>query len=413
MAGVSPLDLKAEAAPQCKRREEGMQEAITWGTGRPSAFRLDTSASASSRGFCLLQTEQKYGQGALEGGDTSDCGGGGGGSFAYLSSAAAASSGESACAAECSSPRTAASVQELLPGSIMQASLASPRAAVAAARADALMLPLSAGEGGHVGGSSPFYGQDSLPVTPPGNSRMVGMPSWSEDGGGRRSLGSGSQTSPPLGGGLLSLDTSTSASALTTPPASLFPVSPSSSATTAAPSSAAGTPTASAAAASAAAASAAAAVSSLGAKKKVAPAELGSVISAEGLGRSPRGNVRVCHSTAHNAWLVLCCAGGAESRAFSIQQLGNEGAKRVALLYAAQCRRLLSNRRAAAVKAATASSAVSLGPHDKASKVKGIEACASGLLEADFGSSGPAGGAYNLAKCAGNASYTTRSVGLM
>ncbi|OEH75957.1 hypothetical protein cyc_01213 [Cyclospora cayetanensis] len=235
-------------------------------------------------------------------------GGGGGGSFAYLSSAAAASSGESACAAECSSPRTAASVQELLPGSIMQASLASPRAAVAAARADALMLPLSAGEGGHVGGSSPFYGQDSLPVTPPGNSRMVGMPSWSEDGGGRRSLGSGSQTSPPLGGGLLSLDTSTSASALTTPPASLFPVSPSSSATTAAPSSAAGTPTA-----------------------------------------------------------------------------------------------------AAAVKAATASSAVSLGPHDKASKVKGIEACASGLLEADFGSSGPAGGAYNLAKCAGNASYTTRS----
>ncbi|OEH75956.1 hypothetical protein cyc_01211 [Cyclospora cayetanensis] len=34
MAGVSPLDLKAEAAPQCKRREEGMQEAITWGTGR-------------------------------------------------------------------------------------------------------------------------------------------------------------------------------------------------------------------------------------------------------------------------------------------------------------------------------------------------------------------------------------------
>ena len=135
--------------------------------------------------------------------------------------------------------------------------------------------------------------------------------------------------SPPPLGTLVTLDSPAASTAAS--PACMWPISPSAS-TTSAPNSLVATPTA------ATATGLAGAVGVLPIRKKLVPAELGSVISAEGLGRSPRGNVRVCHSQQHNAWLVLCCAGGAESRAFSVLQLGYEGAKRVALLYAAQCK---------------------------------------------------------------------------
>lgn len=70
------------------------------------------------------------------------------------------------------------------------------------------------------------------------------------------------------------------------------------------------------------------------------PAELGLVISADGLGqgRVQRGNVQVTFSPQMGAW-VVCCARGLlqQSRAFSVAALGFEGAKKTAQQYATHC----------------------------------------------------------------------------
>lgn len=70
------------------------------------------------------------------------------------------------------------------------------------------------------------------------------------------------------------------------------------------------------------------------------PADLGLVVSAEGIGqgKNQRGNVQVTFSPQMGAW-VVCCASGLlqQSRAFSVAALGFERAKKVALQYATQC----------------------------------------------------------------------------
>ncbi|CDJ34249.1 uncharacterized protein EMH_0088950 [Eimeria mitis] len=196
--------------------------------------------------------------------------------------------------------------------------------------------------------------------------------------------------SPPPLGPLVALDSSSSSAAAAAAAGAagaagpcMWPLSPS-AASAAAATSLVGTPTATAAAA-AAATGLAAAVGVLPIRKKLVPAELGSVISAEGLGRSPRGNVRVCHSQPHNAWLVLCCAGGVESRAFSVLQLGYEGAKRVALLYAAQCRRHLNSRRAAAQKPTLSLAAVAEAAAERPAKAKSPEEASAELAASGLG----------------------------
>lgn len=72
------------------------------------------------------------------------------------------------------------------------------------------------------------------------------------------------------------------------------------------------------------------------------PAELGLIISPEGLGpgRTQRGNVQVTFSPQMGAW-VVCCASGLmqQSRAFPVAALGFEGAKKAAQQYATHCRK--------------------------------------------------------------------------
>lgn len=236
----------------------------------------------------------------------------GGPSFGFMGApAAAGSAGKGECATSCSSGNAdAAALVQLsrptLPSSI-PASAAGEGASAAAG--DCLVPRMNLGA---VGSCS----HDGL------NSGSRVMMPWGSRAGVPR-------PSPPPLGQLVALDSPTPATSASPP--CMWPVSPSAS-TTAAPNSLATTPTAGTGS------GVTGPVGVLPNRKKLVPAELGSVISAEGLGRSPRGNVRVCHSQPHNAWLVLCCAGGAESRAFSVLQLGYEGAKRVALLYAAQCK---------------------------------------------------------------------------
>ena len=246
--------------------------------------------------------------------------------------AAAAAAVKGDCPGDCSGNDQAGLVR--LPRPLLNSPVTAPAAATAAAAAAATAAatagPVSGGpllKGGGLGPSPGCY-------SPGGVTSSTGCPkviSWGEE------TGLGAPQSPSRGAPL-PVDTSAAAAPAATAAGahpSLWPLSPS-SATTASPPRTSPIPIAAAGAATTVAA-AAAAPSPSRARKRLVPSELGCVISCEGLGRSPRGNVQVCHSAAHDAWLVLCCAGVAESRAFSIEQLGYEGAKRVALLYAAQC----------------------------------------------------------------------------
>ncbi|CDJ51865.1 hypothetical protein, conserved [Eimeria brunetti] len=313
---------------------------------------------------------------------SSDCPGGA--PYGFMGApGAGATKGE--CGGSCSSSGTDTAALVQLPRGALPPSLSGSGAgeaanAAAAAAGDCMVPRMGLGT---VGSCS----HDEL--NSPGRLMMP----WGSRGGLPR-------PAPPPLGPLVALDSAAAAGA--SPPGCMWSIS--------SPASAAVAPNSLVAAPGAAAAQTGlAAVGLLPLRKKLVPAELGSVISAEGLGRSPRGNVRVCHSQPHNAWLVLCCAGGVESRAFSVLQLGYEGAKRVALLYAAQCRRHLNSRRAAAQKPPVGLGGVGEVTPDRSSKVKGSEEASAELAATGLGSTGPPGGCFNLIDCSGDVPYTTRS----
>ncbi|KAL8273933.1 hypothetical protein Esti_002112 [Eimeria stiedai] len=336
---------------------------------------------------------------------TTPCSGSSGAPFEYVGSPAAAA----ACAATAAAPAAGegascerdageaeGGVTSLRPlGEATPAPAAGATATAAAAAAAPMSGSMLLGVAELGSSPAPCYSQGHPPL-PALREGPLAVP-WGEE-----TTRMGFQ-SPPMGG-LVPVGTccppSGAATAAAAPHPAWWPVS--SSVTTAAPNpveaAAAATPTAPGASG----------------KKKAALADLGFAVPAEALGggRSPRGNVQVSYSQAYQAWVVVCFAGAAESRAFSIRDLGPEKAKRVALLYAAQCRRHLNSKRAAAAKLSAAAEgaapAAAGSPLPRFKSQKDAKDLATSTLML-FGSSGPPGGSLNLVGSSGTIPYTSRS----